>query len=89
MGEPGQSYVWSPACEFIVRGWERWEVKHLSTSRKRYSVSSGERKWMSLNRVRVIAVGCCVCGVVGSIITLPTRGGAVINHGDSRTIWEG
>ena len=74
MGEPGQSYVWSPACEFIVRGWERWEVKHLSTSRKRYSVSSGERKWKSLNRVRVIAVGCCVCGVVGLFVDPPTGG---------------
>ena len=83
MGEPGQSCVWSPACEFIVRGWERWEVKHLSTSRKRYSVSSGERKWMSLNRVRVIAVGCCVCGVVGLPVISPIGGGAVINHGCS------
>ena len=83
MGEPGQSCVWSPACEFIVRGWERWEVKHLSTSRKRYSVSSGERKWMSLNRVRVIAVGCCVCGVVGLTVISPIGGGAVINHGCS------
>ena len=83
MGKPGQSCVWSPACEFIVRGWERWEVKHLSTSRKRYSVSSGERKWKSLNRVRVIAVGCCVCGVVGLPVTSPIGGGAVINHGCS------
>ena len=83
MGEPGQSYVWSPACEFIVRGWVRREVKHLSTCRKRYSVSSGERKWKSLNRVRVIAVGCCVCGVVGLPVTSPIGGGAVINHGCS------
>ena len=83
MGEPGQSCVWSPACEFIVRGWERWEVKHLSTSRKRYSVSSGERKWKSLNRVRVIAAGCCVCGVVGLPVISPIGGGAVINHGCS------
>ena len=83
MGEPGQSYVWSLACEFIVREWERWEVKHLSTSRRRYSVSSGERKWKSLNRVRVIAVGCCVCGVVGLPVISPIGGGAVINHGCS------
>ena len=67
MGEPGQSCVWSPACEFIVRGWVRREVKHLSTGRKRYSVSSGERKWKSLNRVRVIVIGRCVCGVVGAV----------------------
>ena len=37
---------WLPSLECI--GWwgERGEVKHLSTCRKRYSVSSGERKRM-------------------------------------------
>ena len=78
MGEPGQSCVWSPACEFIVRGWERWEVKHLSTSRKRYSVSSGERKRKSLNHACVIPVGGCVCGVVGHTGEGPTFFGVVI-----------
>ena len=44
MGEPGWGCAWSPLPEFI--GWwgERGEVKHLSTRRRRYSVSSGERK---------------------------------------------
>ena len=46
---------------------ERGEVKHLSTRRKRYSVSSGERKRRRLNRVRVILGGGCVCGVVGLV----------------------
>ena len=40
-------------------------MKHLSTLRKRYSVSSGERKRRSLNLARVIAGGRCVWGVVG------------------------
>ncbi len=46
---------------------ERGEVKHLSTRRRRYSVSSGERKRRWLNRVRVILSEGCVCGVVGWI----------------------
>ena len=74
MGEPGQSCVWLPAPEFIGCWGERGEVKHLSTRRRRYSVSSGERKRRSLNRVRVIAVGCCVCGVVGLFVDPPTGG---------------
>lgn len=49
---------------FIVWGVRR-EVKHLSTYRKRYSVSSGERKRRRLNHARVILVRGCVCGVVG------------------------
>ena len=48
-------------------GGVRGEVKHLSTRRKRYSVSSGERKRRRLNRVRVILGGGCVCGVVGLV----------------------
>ena len=40
-------------------------MKHLSTRRKRYSVSSGERKRRRLNRVRVIPGRVCVRGVVG------------------------
>ena len=65
MGGPGTCYGVSPASELIGCGGLRGEVKHLSTRRKRYSVSSGERKRRSLNRGRVRAVGCCVCGVVG------------------------
>lgn len=42
-------------------------MKHLSTLRKRYCVSSGERKRRRLNRGRVIDGSCCVCGVVGCV----------------------
>jgi hypothetical protein len=48
----------------LVRG-ERREVKHLSTYRRRYSGSSGERNRMRLNRGRVIPQEGCGCGVVG------------------------
>jgi hypothetical protein len=48
----------------LVRGVRR-EVKHLSTCRKRYSVSSGERKRIRPNRSRVIASRRCAVGVVG------------------------
>ena len=40
-------------------------MKHLSTRRRRYSVSSGERKRRRLNQMRVIGGGRCVFGVVG------------------------
>ena len=65
MGKPGQSCVWLPALELIGCRGERGEVKHLSTRRKRYSVSSGERKRIRLNHVRVIPGRGCVRGVVG------------------------
>lgn len=65
MGKPGQSCFWLPASELIGRRGERGEVKHLSTRRKRYSVSSGERKRMRLNCVCVIPGRGCMRGVVG------------------------
>ena len=48
-------------------GWwgERGEVKHLGTRRRRYSVSSGERKRRRLNLVCVRAGRRCAWGVVG------------------------
>ena len=55
--------------EYIVVRGEPGELKHLSSPRKRKkfdSASSGERKRKSLNRMRVIARGRCVCGVVGT-----------------------
>ena len=51
----------------------RREVKHLSTCRKGYSVSSGERKRIRPNLGRAIPVGGCVLGVVGSPVPVPTR----------------
>lgn len=68
------AFCGSPAAELIGGGWLRGEVKHLSTCWKRYSVSSGERKRRSLNLVRVIAVGCCVRGVVGRAFSLADVG---------------
>lgn len=58
----------------------RREVKHLSTCRKGYSVSSGERKRIRLNRVRVITVRCCVFGVVGLTVQPLTGLRRVIKH---------
>lgn len=57
-------------------GWwgERGEVKHLSTRRKRYSVSSGERKRRRLNLLCVIVGGRCTRGVVG-LDRMPSAGG--------------
>ena len=63
MGEPGRSHVRSPVSEFIGCGGERREVKHLSTGRKRYSVSSGERKRMRPNRARVKLSGVARTGL--------------------------
>ena len=58
----------------------RREVKHLSTCRKGYSVSSGERKRIRPNRLRVIPVGGCVAGVVGSRVPAPTGRAGVIKR---------
>ena len=59
----------------------RREVKHLSTCRKGYSVSSGERKRIRPNHGRVIPVGGCARGVAGSRAPAPTGRPAVAeNH---------
>ena len=79
MGGPGASYVVSPALELIGCGGLRGEVKHLSTRRRGYSVSSGERKWMRLNLCRVIADRCCGAGVVGCVVVWLLTGRRVIN----------
>ena len=63
MGEPGRGHAWSPASEYIGCRGERREVKHLSTDRKRYSVSSGERKRMRPNRVCVKLSGVAHAGL--------------------------
>ncbi len=54
MGVPGAGCAAPPVSEFIGGGGLRGEVKHLSTRRRGYSVSSGERKRRRLNRGRVI-----------------------------------
>ena len=63
----------------LLRGVRR-EVKHLSTCRKGYSVSSGERKRIRPNRVRVIPVGGCVRGVEGARVPVPTDRAGVIKR---------
>lgn len=63
----------------------RREVKHLSTCRKGYSVSSGERKRIRPNRVRVIPVGGCVRGVAGACVPVPTCRAGVIKPCVRRT----
>ena len=65
MGKPSTSRVVLPVPECIGAGRERREVKHLSTGRRRYSVSSGERKRRRLNRARATAGRRCASGVVG------------------------
>ena len=54
---------------------ERGEVKHLSTRRKRYSVSSGERKrMMAKPGVRCSSARVCVCSVLwGKTSSLQAR----------------
>ncbi len=67
MGGPGASYVVSPALELIGCGGLRGEVKHLSTRRRGYSVSSGERKrmmvkpWSCDTRQGLRLRGCGAC----------------------------
>lgn len=54
--------------EYIGQGGERWELKHLSTARKRKrsdSRSSGERNGNSLNLYCVIACMRCNMRVAG------------------------
>ena len=58
----------------------RREVKHLSTCRKGYSVSSGERKRIRPNHGRVIPVGGCVRGVEGACVPVPTDRAGVIKR---------
>lgn len=66
---------------WVVTGFGRGvrrEVKHLSTCRKGYSVSSGERKRIRPNRPRAIPVGGCAVGVAGRRVPEPTLRAAVI-----------
>ena len=69
---------WAGTAGFC--GGVRREVKHLSTCRKGYSVSSGERKRIRPNRARVIPVGGCVRGVEGARVPVPTDRAGVIKR---------
>ena len=72
MGEPSTRDGVLPASEYIgcVEGTRGSETSQYPQEEKTNSdsVSSGERKRMRLNRVRVITVRCCVLGVVGLIV---------------------
>ena len=70
MGQPGARNGASSAGQYITCGGAPGELKHLSTPRKRDSLSSGERKGISPNRIHVKAFTRCGCGVVG-----PDEGG--------------
>ena len=60
-------------------------MKHLSTDRKRYSVSSGERKRRRPNFVRVIPGRGCVWRVVGFALSILPDRPTVRNCGVSRS----
>ena len=78
MGKPGTSHVVSPAPEHIgcVEGTRGSETSQYPQEEKTTcdSVSSGERKRMRLNRVRVIPVRGCVCRGCGTLLDMLTRG---------------
>ena len=77
MGGPGTCYGVSPASELIGCGGLRGEVKHLSTRRRRYSVSSGERKRMMAKPLSCgDPAGAAAAGLLGCVCSYLCRGGA-------------
>jgi hypothetical protein len=92
MGKPGTSYVVLPPPEHI--GWlevtRGSETSQYPQEEKTTcdSVSSGERKRMRLNHVRVIPDRGCVCGVVGCVWIGLSPGRAVRKSGASRSSLE-
>ncbi len=67
MGQPGAGNAASSIGESIAYGRAPGELKHLSTPRKRDSLSSGERKGRSPNHVHAKAFTRCGRGVVGPV----------------------
>ncbi len=65
MGQPGARNGASSVGQYITYGGAPGELKHLSTPRKRDSLSSGERKGISPNHIHVKAFKRCGCGVAG------------------------
>ena len=76
MGQPAGRH--GPARNLVVPGVRR-EVKHLSTCRKGYSVSSGERKRIRPNHGRVIPVGVAFV-VLRERVPVPTDRAGVIKR---------
>jgi hypothetical protein len=64
-------------------------VKHLSTPRKRYSLSSGERKGKSLNPVNLTASGPVFTGGCKADLAEPEIGRGVINRTLVEGLWKG
>src|SRR5215211_1320477 len=89
MGEPSPSHVGLPAPELIgcVEGTRGSETSQYPQEEKTTcdSVSSGERKRMRLNRLRVIPGRGCVGGVVGCVWTGLPAGRAVRKSDVSRS----
>jgi hypothetical protein len=69
MGQPGAGNAASSVSEYIAYGRAPGELKHLSTPRKRDSLSSGERKGISPNHLHVKAFMRCDDGVVGPVVS--------------------
>lgn len=88
MGVPGAGCAVSPVLELIGGGGLRGEVKHLSTRRRGYSVSSGERTRRRLNRGRVITRQGLRLRGCGACLWVCCRGPACLLVG-SRILWEG
>ena len=82
MGEPAGRH--GPARNLVVPGVRR-EVKHLSTCRKGYSVSSGERKRIRPNRARVTGASRCARGVEGACVRVLAGPAGVIKRRVRRT----
>jgi hypothetical protein len=57
MGQPARGNARAPLVEHIDQVEGTGELKHLSTRWKRYSLSRGDRKGSSLNRVRAKPAG--------------------------------
>ena len=98
MGKPGWRQVQSPAPEYIgcVEGTWGSETSQYPQEEKTIcdSVSSGERKRMRLNHADVRPGRGCLCGVVGSILSIlpdrPTvRNRCVSRSGLERPVVEG
>jgi hypothetical protein len=98
MGKPSTSDVVLPASEYIgcVEGTWGSETSQYPQEEKTIcdSVSSGERKRMRLNHADVRPGRGCLCGVVGSILSIlpdrPTvRNRCVSRSGLERPVVEG
>jgi hypothetical protein len=68
MGQPSAGNSALSVGQYITYGRAPGELKHLSTPRKRDSLSSGERKGNSPNHIHAKAFMRCGYGVVGPVV---------------------